>query len=339
MKQAVKFTVYTLVILPCLLLSACMVPRETIDFSNIKTITAALWLKVTDYPKAMLEGPAFDRNGDLYFCDTHYEVTEGGGEIYKVSLADKLVKTIYDDPDHSGFASIKIHKDGRLFLCGFYSGDIVIMNPDGTGKKVLTASYKGRKLIPDDMIFDNDGNFYFTDYSGEIWDPTGGVYRVPSDLSRIDLVYKGLAKGNGVSLSPDGKQLWVAETLWTGSLGRTLQKFDLEKQDKASGLLVPSKVYSFPDGTGWPDSNAVDSDGNVYQAMSLGSRVIIVNPQGKAVAQVIIPSEYGDKYKGTTNVAFQPGTDTGFITASGDLGGAIFTFKALAKGLPLFSHQ
>ena len=219
MKQAVKFTVYTLVILPCLLLSACMVPRETIDFSNIKTITAALWLKVTDYPKAMLEGPAFDRNGDLYFCDTHYEVTEGGGKIYKVSLADKLVKTIYDDPDHSGFASIKIHKDGRLFLCGFYSGDIVIMNPDGTGKKVLTASYKGRKLIPDDMIFDNDGNFYFTDYSGEIWDPTGGVYRVPSDLSSIDLVYKGLAKGNGVSLSPDGKQLWVAETYWTGQFG------------------------------------------------------------------------------------------------------------------------
>ncbi|MCX6007519.1 MAG: SMP-30/gluconolactonase/LRE family protein, partial [Chloroflexi bacterium] len=124
-----------------------------------------------------------------------------------------------------------------------------------------------------------------------------------------------------------------------GQFGRSLRSFDLEKQDKGSGLLASSKVYGFPDGTGWPDSNAVDSDGNIYQAMSGGGRVIIVSPQGKALAQVILPPEYADKFKGTTNVTFQPGTDQAFLTASGDGGGAIFTFKAPAKGKILYSHQ
>ncbi|MCX6007011.1 MAG: hypothetical protein NTZ34_07090, partial [Chloroflexi bacterium] len=150
-------------VLAILLLNGCVPPRETINLDNVPSITATLWLKVTDNPKAILEGPAFDRTGNLYFCYTHYtDPFNGGGKIYRVSLADKVVKIIYDDPEHSGFASVKIHKDGRLFLCGFLSGDIVVIDPDGTREKVLPAIYNGNKLIPDDMDFDRDGNFYFS---------------------------------------------------------------------------------------------------------------------------------------------------------------------------------
>ena len=311
-----------------------MGPRETVDISNIKTITAALWLKVTDNPNCALEGPAFDRKGDLYFVDV-----EGGGKVFKINMTDKTVSTIYNDPKHGGFSSVKIHKDGRLFLCGYLDGDIIAINPDGTPSNVTKAIYQGHKLVPDDMIFDRNGNYYFSSYEGEFWDPRGGVYRASAGTDNIEMVCNRLASANGVSLSPDGKQLWVAETLWTGPLGRTLQKFDLEKGGQSTGPLTPSNVYGFPDGTGWPDSNAVDIEGNIYQAMAQGSRIIALNSQGVAQAQILIPTEYGDRYKRTYNLAFQPGTDTGFITASGDAGGAIFTFKALAKGLPLFSHE
>jgi hypothetical protein len=41
----------------------------------------------------------------------------------------------------------------------------------------------------------------------------------------------------------------------------------------------------------------------------------------------------------TTNVAFRPGTDEAVITASGEGGAWIYTFRGLAKGLTLFSHQ
>ena len=311
-----------------------MVPREAINVGNIKTIPASLWLKITDNPNCALEGPAFDKNGDLYFVDV-----EGGGKVFKINMSDKTVSTIYNDAKHGGFSSIKIHRDGRLFLCGYLDGDIVTINPDGTQMNALKTVYQGHKLVPDDMIFDENGNYYFSSYEGEIWNPTGGVYRVSAGSNNIELICNRLASANGVSLSPDGKQLWVAETLWTGSLGRTLQKFDLAKAGKATGPLQPSKIYGFPDETGWPDSNAIDTEGNIYQAMAQGSRLIVLNPQGAALAQIVIPAEYGDSYKRTYNLAFQPGTDTGFITASGDAGGAIFTFKGLAKGLPLFSHK
>jgi sugar lactone lactonase YvrE len=320
--------------LASMLLSACRVSRTEIDMTHIPVIPASLWLKVNDNPNCALEGPAFDRKGDFYFVDV-----EGGGKVFKVNMADKTVSTYYNDPGHSGFASIKIHKDGRLFLCGYLGGDIVAINPDGTLSHVTRAIYRGHKLVPDDMVFDKNGNYYFSSYEGDYWDPKGGVYRVSAGSDNIELVCNRIASANGVSLSPDGRQLWVAETLWTGSLGRSLQKYDLQQAGKSTGSLTPSTIYGFPDGTGWPDSNAVDMDGNIYQAMAQGSRIFVLNPQGAALAQVVIPAEYGDGYKNTYNLAFQPGADTGFITASGARGGAIFAFKALAKGLPLFSHE
>lgn len=40
----------------------------------------------------------------------------------------------------------------------------------------------------------------------------------------------------------------------------------------------------------------------------------------------------------TSNLAFKPGIEEGYITASGGGGAWICRFKGLADGLPLFSH-
>jgi len=45
------------------------------------------------------------------------------------------------------------------------------------------------------------------------------------------------------------------------------------------------------------------------------------------------------KYSQTTNLAFSPGNDLGYLTTSGKGGGRIYTFKGLAKGSILYSHQ
>ena len=319
-----------LLALACFCLCAASPAPTKVDMKNARTIDATLWLKVNDHPKTALEGPAFDRNGDLYFVDV-----EGGGKVFKIRMADKTVTTVYDDPNHSGFASAKIHKDGRLFLCGFQGGDIVVIQPDGRLLQVIKTVYAGRQLIPDDMIFDRGGNLYFSSYEGDIKNPRGGIYRIDAGTTTITLLSDRVGNANGVSLSPDGKILWVAETLAT----QTLQKFDLEKGEKANGQLVPSDVYRFVPHQGWPDSNAVDIHGNIYQAMAETGRVIVMSPQGVGLAKIVIPSEYGGGYQRTYNLAFQPGTNIGFIMASGKNGGAIFTFKAPTCGLSLFSHE
>jgi len=330
--ETIVGTVMTCVMLAmfCLCLCASSPAPTKADMKNVPTIKAALWLKVNDNPKTALEGPAFDRNGDLYFVDV-----EGGGKVFKIRMSDKTISTIYDDPKHTGFASVKIHKDGRLFLCGFQGGDIVVIRSDGKLLDVITTVYQGRRLIPDDMIFDRDGNIYFSSYEGDIKNPRGGIYRMDAKTSAITLLSNRVGNANGVSLSPDGKTLWVAETLAT----QTLQKFDLEKGEKADGQLIPSVVYRFFPHQGWPDSNTVDAEGNIYQAMAEAGRVVVLSPQGIGLAKIVIPSEYGGGYNRTYNVAFQPGTNIAYITASGKNGGAIFTFKAPVCGWPLFSHE
>ena len=316
--------------LACFCLCASAPAPTRVDMKNVPTIHAALWLKVNDHPQTALEGPAFDVNGNLYFVDV-----EGGGKVFKIRMADKTIHTIYDDPKHTGFASVKIHKDGRLFLCGFQSGDIVVIRPDGKLVEVIKTVYSGRQLIPDDMIFDREGNIYFSSYEGDNKNPKGGIYRMDAVTKTITLLSNRVGNANGVSLSPDGKTLWVAETLAT----QTVQKFDLEKGEKVDGQMIPSVVYRFVPHQGWPDSNTVDMAGNLYQAMAETGRVVVLSPQGAGIAKIVIPQEFGGGYQRTYNLAFQPGTNIGFITASGKNGGAIFTFQAPACGWPLFSHQ
>ncbi len=317
-------------VLICFLLTASAPVPTNVDMNNVPTISATLWLQVNDNPQTALEGPAFDRNGDLYFVDV-----EGGGKVFKIRMSDKTISTIYNDPRHSGFASVKIHKDGRLFLCGFQGGDIVVVSPGGKLLQTIRTVYQGHQLIPDDMIFDRYGNIYFTSYEGDPKKPAGGIYRLTAQTDTIERLSDRVGNANGVSLSPDGKILWVAETLAT----RTVQKFDLENGEKVDGQIIPSCAYRFVPHQGWPDSNAVDAEGNIYQAMAETGRVIVMSTQGKALAKILIPPEYGGGYHRTYNLAFQPGTNIGYITASGKKGGAILTFKAPACGLPLFSHE
>jgi lactonase len=290
---------------------------------NMHIITASQWLHVTDSPTCTLEGPAFDRDGNLYFVDVN-----GMGKVYKVIPSSKELSVMCNDR-RTPFAAAKIHKDGRIFLCGFAGGNIVIISPDGTLLNEMQTVSGGRLCVPDDMIFDDGGNFYFTSYDSEV--ATGGLYRISADLADFELIMT-LDHANGVSLSPDGRHLWASETL-----KRMIRRLDIN----ACGKIIPESMCSYPipeDEPGWPDSNQVDSAGNLYQAMFHGARLVVLDPQGKHVADVVLPEGDREGFGHTTNVAFQPGTDTGFITTSGEGGGRIYTFKGLSKGLPLFSH-
>ena len=301
-------------------------PSPTSTPMPLPTIVAEPWLKLTDDPKFLPEGPAFDREGNLYFVNVY-----GSGKVFKVTMADKKITTIYDG-GRGVFSSVDIHKDGRLFVCDFIFGKIIAMNPDGTGVTEILTSYKGGKINPDDMIFDHKGNFYFTDLQGSVDNPTGRVFRVSSNLETIDLVTDGLAHPNGISLAPGESQLWI------GEYGRQALA-ELNLGDDGITLLSDVKtVYQFT-GSGFPDSNAVDEEGNIYQCLVGDGKIVVLNKDGVPVAEIVTPGRDEGKQLNTTNLAFQPGTDKAFMTVGGDDGAYILTFRGLAKGLPLFSHQ
>ena len=282
----------------------------------LPTMTADPWRQISgDF--LQLEGLCFDRHGSLHFVEVF------GGTIFIMDMTSGELRTIETAAGLMPTA-IKIHKDGRLFACcvgNFTDGRILSMAPDGSNPNVEVEGY-----TVDDMVFDSTGGFYFTDFVGEALRPTGGVYYAPADGGEIKTVMPNMAGPNGVALSVDERRLWVTETN-----ANRLHLVELSA-DRVSaepyGTCIP---YRFTGHLG-PDSCCIDAAGNLYVAMYEQGRVLIFNPSGVPVAQVLVPGREQGHMLRTTHPVLIPGTDELIICANDhDRGGGAWLFRA--KGL------
>jgi lactonase len=295
------------------------------DLASLPTIEAELWLQVNPDSHLRIEGPAFDREGNLFVTSPYH------GRIFKIT-PQKKVSTIFDNKNIKNIGCA-IHKDGRLFLaCG--TGELFSINPDGSNLNFITPRVKGKPEKLNDLVFDSQGNLYVTDFTGTVPHPTGGVYRFSSDFAKVDLILDHLAGANGISLAPEGNVLWVAETFRNAILRIALED---------DGVTVSSRdgvcyAYYSTGVPGGPDSNKVDIEGNLYQCIVSQGRVVVLNARGIPVANVVIPGRDEGMHLGSTNLAFKPGTREGYITVGGEGGPCVYRFAGLAKGLLLFSH-
>ena len=296
------------------------------SLSGLPTIKAKAWLQIEADPSIYLEGPSFDREGNLFVTSIF------DGRVLKIT-PDKKVTTILSKKDllPDGTA---IHRDGRLFIVCL-SGEIVALNTDGSNLTYIEARYQGKPHVVNDLVFDSKGNLYVTDFTGHVADPTGGVYRFSVDFTSVEPVIEHLASANGIALAPEGNVLWVSETTRNEILRLELLE-DGITINPIAGATIP---YRFTGGPGGADSMAVDILGNVYQCLIFQGRALILNKAGIPIANVLIPGRDEGKYLRTTNLAFKPGTDEVFITTSGEGGAWIFTFRGLAEGIKLYSHQ
>jgi gluconolactonase len=159
---------------------------------------------------------------------------------------------------------------------------------------------------PNDIVFDAQGGFWFTDH-GKIRarerDMTG-VFYARSDGSHIEEVIFPLEGPNGIGLSPDEKTLYVAETV----PGR-LWAFDIPEPGKVD-LRSKRMMALLPDYHMF-DSLAVDAQGNVCVATIITGGVTIHSPDGKHAKLVPMPDRV------TTNICFGgEGLRTAYVTLS-----------------------
>ena len=294
---------------------------------GLQTITAEPWFKVSD-KGLQLEGASFDRDGNLDFVEVF------GGSIFRLSPDMKL--TTIMPPNDRASAGLGIHKDGRIFVAGLgdfvSTGSVVSIKPDGSDMQVIVPKTDG--YLVDDLVFDKFGGFYFTDFRGEANDPAGGVYYVSPDLKKITPVLQHVAIANGVGLSPDGKTLWVTSTA-QGLLYR------VELADPTTIAPFGAAITYHFTGMG-PDSLRVDADGNVYVAMYSQGRVLVFNPSGYPIGQILLPGRETGHNLRSTSMAFKPGTNDMYIVTNdwdGGQGSQIFHAKGFGKSLPMYSHQ
>jgi lactonase len=213
------------------------------------------------------------------------------------------------------------------------------INPDGSGLKDILPVSAG--YLPDDLIFDAKGGFYFTDFNGYSTNPKGAVFYVSPDFKKVTKVLPNLSIGNGICLAPGGKTLWVTE------LGASR----LHRVNLADAVTIApfgaTISYRFTGSSG-PDSMCVDIDGNMYVAMYPQGRILVFNKDGFPIGQILIPGREKGEQLYTTSMCFKPGTNDMVITTNDgewtgkdgeDLGAWLYKCKGFAKELPLYSHQ
>jgi len=164
---------------------------------------------------------------------------------------------------------------------------------------------------PNDIVFDSQGGFWFTDLGKSRprdRDRTGIFYALPDGSSIREMVFP-LETPNGIALSPDQSRVYVAET----QTGRVYY-WDLE----GPGQIRPNPL-SPNQGTllaGLPglqllDSMAVDADGNVCVATIINGGITVISPDGSSVQHLPMPDLM------TTNICFGgPELRTAYVTLS-----------------------
>ncbi len=147
----------------------------------------------------------------------------------------------------------------------------------------LTTLYTecdGKRLIgPNDLVFDKQGGFWFTDHGCSTPEGRkfGALYYAKIDGSHISRQRDHIISPNGVGLSPDEKTVYAADT----QLGR-LWAFDIE----APGVLgpapafAPGRVVKNLEGFQLLDSLAVEAGGKVCVATIINGGITAFDEDG-----------------------------------------------------------
>lgn len=282
---------------------------------NLQTVTADYWLQIHNKQALHGEGTCFDKDGNLYFTII-YE-----GKVCRIAAGTKEIETIFHDEDYK-CASVKIHRDGRLFISCLNrvkEGRVFAINPDGSGYEDIVVGHS-----IDDLAFDEDGGFYFTELIGDATNPIGGIYYVSPDFKKITPYMTGMAGPNGIAISPDYDVLWITES-HTGRIHRVMLK--------GKNYTTKNVVYTITGFYG-PDSCEVDGDGNLYIAVYGQGRILVLNKNGLPIGQVLLPNRDKEHNLWVTHTDIKPGTNDLYIIAAddtGDEGCWLFTTKAFSQ--------
>lgn len=179
---------------------------------------------------------------------------------------------------------------------------------------------------PNDIIFDASGGFWFTDH-GHVratGRDHGALYYARADGSHISRQRSEMIGLNGVGLSPDGKTLYVAETmtarLWAMEIAEPGRLAD-------ASPFGPGRLVGTPPAYRLFDSLAVEEDGRICVGTLIDGGITIFEPQG---AQEFVPLPG----IGITNICFG-GADRRDAYATSSPDGTLYRVHWPRPGLAL----
>ena len=236
-----------------------------------KTDQTSDWLQVQCRGASMgsfLEGPAFDRDGNLYLVDIPF------GRIFRVAPDGEFTLVVEYDGEPNG---LKFHSDGRALIADHKNGLMVLDPNSSTIEPYLDRPILERFKGLNDLTFAENGDLYFTDQGQSgLHDPTGRVYRL-SPNGNLDCLLGNVPSPNGLVMAADEGSLLLAVTR-ANCIWRVPLLLDGQ----------PSKVGIFVNLTGGigPDGLALDQDGNLAVCHPGIGAVWIFKPTGEPLYRI-----------------------------------------------------
>lgn len=253
------------------------------------------------------EGPAADKDGNVYFTD------QPNNQIWKYSIDGKL--SLFTD--HSLRSNgLYVDPKGNVVGCADEKGQLVAFDHQADPTVVMDDINGLRANGPNDLWIDGNGGIYFTDpyYKRPYWPepkPTQhkeNVYYLAPGTNNPVMIADDLEKPNGIIGTADGKTLFVADIG-----GNKIFKYTITAPGKISGKQLFAPMGS--------DGMTLDEKGNLYLT---GKGVTIYSASGEKIANIPIDEDW------TANLCFGgKNNDQLFITASK----GFYVLPMLVKGM------
>jgi gluconolactonase len=265
-------------------------------------------LKKTGEGYSFTEGPAVDKDGNVFFTD------QPNNKIVKWDAKSGELSVFLNESGRSN--GMYFDKKGNLITCADMDNQMWLIDKSGN-RTIMLQDFAGKLLNgPNDLwIHPKTENIYFTDplYKRPYWTRNPEkqqdgehVYLIKD--GKTSRVAEDLVKPNGIIGTPDGKKLYVADI----GANKTYV-YDIAPDGKLSNRKLFAELGS--------DGMTIDNQGNIYLT---GKGVTVFDKTGKQIGQIPVPENW------TANVCFGgKELKTLFITAMG----SVYTLDMNVKGV------
>ena len=212
-----------------------------------------------------IEGPATDQYGNLYAVNYAQESTGG---IVRPDGSHGLYVTL---PKGSDGNSIHFTKNGTMLIADYMGHNILAV--DTATKKISVFVHETRMHQPNDITIAPNGNIYASDPD---WKNNKGQLWLIRPNGKTTLLETNMGTTNGIEVSPDGKTLYVDESVQLKVWAYTIKK---------DGTLTNKRLFHSFEGYGM-DGMKCDVKGNIYLCRYDKGTIAVMDKKGTLLKEI-----------------------------------------------------
>ena len=224
-----------------------------------------------------VEGPAGDKEGMVYAVNFEKQGTIG--QVNPSGEASIFIEL----PEGSVGNGIRFNASGDMLIADYTKHNILKVNM--ASKEISVFANEPKMSQPNDIAIDKKGRLYASDPDWKAG--TGKLWRIDPD-GKVSLLLENLGTTNGIEVSPDGKILYVNE-----SVQRKVWAYDLSGDGQISNKRL---LIEFPDFG--MDGMRCDTKGNLFISRYGKGTVAEISPRGKIIREIVLTG------KNPSNVTF-----------------------------------